>query len=166
MRGEVVNLGNKAWGIPCSYWKSRHSKRKSLFFFPPNLQLLSKLLGGMFFVEMWSIGGWRGSRRAQERRMKADFLLAVLALRCISCPTTAEWDGWLNWTINIAVFNWCHITLFLSPEEYGSNQAVWVWFQSNEQRTWRGWEEGLQVFRLHYSCLERLWKDVWVLLHH
>jgi len=27
--------------------------------------------------------------------MKADFLLAVLALHCISCPTTAEWDGWL-----------------------------------------------------------------------
>lgn len=42
---------------------------------------------------MWRVGeGWGGLK---EWGMKADFLLAVLARRCISCPTTAEWDGWL-----------------------------------------------------------------------
>ena len=63
----------------------------------------------------WDVGCWEGSG-AEERGMKADFLLAVLALHCISCPTTAEWDGWLIWTINTVVFNWCHFAPFLSPE--------------------------------------------------
>lgn len=52
--------------------------------------------------------------------MNAGFLLAGLAPLWISCPTTAEWDGWLIWTINMVVFNWCH------SKKKGSNQAVWI----------------------------------------
>ena len=84
----------------------------------------------------------------KEWGMKADFLLAVLARRCISCPTTAEWDGWLIWTINIAVSNWCHITLLLSPEERGSNQAVWVWSHSPEPGTCGDRKRGSKFVRV------------------
>lgn len=155
MRGEVVNLGNKARGIPLSHWRrSRSVEQKSLFL--RNLQRLSKSLGG-HFVEML------GREGVKELGMNAGFLLAVLAQRCVSCP--AEWDGWLIWTINTDC-NWCHFALFLSPGEKSSNQAVWVWSQSAELGVWRDRARGLKCSGYGSSCLERLCTDLWMLLHH
>lgn len=64
-----------------------------------NLQLLQPFRGSLLRCEVLGGGGARG--------MNTGFLLAVLASLCVSCPTTAEWDGWLLSIINTAVFNWC-----------------------------------------------------------
>lgn len=136
MRGEVVNLGNKEWGIPLCHWRCRCYIAQERHI-PPKPAAIKKTIQWTF-VEMWTVlmGVWG----LENGEWKQTFLLAQL---CISCPTTAEWDGWLIWTINIAVSNWCHITLFLSPEEKGSNQPVWVWSQSSELGTWGDQSGGL-----------------------
>ena len=152
MRGEVVNLGNKAWGIPCCHRRCRRCMVRGAIFFFFFFFLTFSLVTIKQIVERtfcWDVACRRGRGVGlKEWGMKADFLLAVLARRCISCPTTAEWDGWLIWTINIAVSNWCHITLLLSPEERGSNQAVWVRSQRPEPGMCGDQKRGSNFFRV------------------
>lgn len=50
-------------------------------------------VGGVGCLEEEEVGG---GLRVEDWGMKADFLLAALATCCISCPTTAERDGWLS----------------------------------------------------------------------
>lgn len=101
-----------------------------------------------------------GEGGVKDWRMKADFLLAVLAQLCISCPTTADWDGWLSWTINTVGPNWCHIALDLSPEEkaairlFGFDPRAQNWVDGGT----RG-ESGLEVFMLLIQLLgATLWR--------
>lgn len=59
MRGEVVNLGNKEWGIPLCHWRCRcyiAQKRHS----PPKPPTIKKKSFWGTFVEMWTVlmGVW------------------------------------------------------------------------------------------------------------
>lgn len=98
-----------------------------------------------------SSGGWRMGNKSR----------LPFWPRCISFPT-ADGDGWLVQTINTEAFNRCHISPFLSPEENGCNQAIWIWSQSNELQRWSG---GRKCLGYHSSSLERLCRDVRPLLH-